>query len=342
VIINIAVLTFNDLYISLKNKSFFLVIFIPLFVFISMELVDKNDGKEQVFNIGLVSKENYDPDVLKSVTSAGHVINVKWLQGRFSGIDLLKSRVLDGVFVESEKSPGRMDLLVLNKESPQAQAILKLFSSLQKVEEGGYPYWIADVEQLQEGGIQKQSLPTWVLMLVLLVSFIIIPAQVAEEKEKKLLLALLQTPVSEIEWLLAKIISGTVLMLTALLLLHLSGEFGPVNLSSYIVFILVGSFCFSAFGVFLGFLCRNQASARTLGMIVYLPMLLPSALSDVSQKLTGVAPFLPSYQFYMPVRSILLYNGSINSVFYECIYLLLLGGLMFSLAYYLIKKRWLM
>ena len=132
-------------------------------------------------------------------------------------------------------------------------------------------------------------------MLVLLVSFIIMPAQVAEEKEKKLLLALLQTPMREIEWLIAKLLLGMILIVIAVLSLHLMGKFNLENALSYAAFMAVGSFCFSSYGIFLGFLCRNQASARTLGVIFYLPHLLPSALSDFSQKLTAIAPFLPSY-----------------------------------------------
>jgi ABC-2 type transport system permease protein len=179
-------------------------------------------------------------------------------------------------------------------------------------------------------------------MLVLLIGFIILPAQVAEEKEKKLLLALLQTPIHEVQWLIAKLILGMVLIFTAVLFLHLMGSFGLIHFFDYIVFIVAGSYCFSAYGVFLGFLCRNQASARTLGVIFYLPHLLPSAMSDVSQKLTAIAPLLPSYQLYKPLQSILLENGRIANMTFDWIYLVLLGSLMFYLSFLLMKKRWLM
>ena len=179
-------------------------------------------------------------------------------------------------------------------------------------------------------------------MLILLVSFIIMPAQVAEEKEKKLLLALLQTPMREIEWLIAKVLLGMILILTAVSFLHLFGAFDPGNLLSYVAFLLVGSFCFSSYGIFLGFLCRSQASARTLGVIFYLPHLLPSALSDFSQQLTSVAPFLPSYQLYEPIKSILLDGGDISNLSLELIYLLVVGLVTFIFSYLLMKKRWLM
>ena len=179
-------------------------------------------------------------------------------------------------------------------------------------------------------------------MVILLVGFIILPSQIAEEKEKKLLLGLLQTPIHEVQWLAAKLILGMILIIIATLLLHLLSNVWPVHALSYIGLILVGGFCFSAYGVFLGFLCRNQATARTLGVIVYLPHMLPSAMADVSQKLTAVAPFLPSYQLYEPLRSILLEDGTMANMSFDWIYLALLGAVMLSLAYVLMKKRWLM
>ncbi|MBQ0725666.1 MAG: hypothetical protein KBT50_00345, partial [Cycloclasticus sp.] len=90
------------------------------------------------------------------------------------------------------------------------------------------------------------------------------------------------------------------------------------------------------------FLCRTQASARTLGVIFFLPHLLPSAMADVSQKLTAIAPFLPSYQLFKPLQAILLENARVTDMAFEGGYLLLLGSLMFSLSYWLMKKRWLM
>jgi ABC-2 type transport system permease protein len=146
----------------------------------------------------------------------------------------------------------------------------------------------------------------------------------------------------EIEWLIAKLLLGMILIIMAVLVLHLLSQFDFENVLSYSAFIGAGSFCFSSYGIFLGFLCRNQASARTLGVIFYLPHLLPSALSDFSQKLTAIAPFLPSYKFYEPVKSILLEEGRISNLSPEWVYLLLVGLLTFFLAYLLMKKRWLM
>ena len=339
---NIITLTINDLAIAFKNKTIFLILFIPFFVFFSLKLVDGADADFKKINIGLIQKEQYAPVVLQAIKSADRVFTVSRVSDEEEGNRWLKEKKIDGLLLRSEKEQNSLVLVVLKKESLLTLTIVESFSSLQKAVEGGSINWISDIKPLQDSGIQKQTLPTWILMLVLLVSFIIMPAQVAEEKEKNLLLALLQTPMREIEWLIAKLFLGMILILIAVLFLHLLGKFDLGNGLSYVAFIGVGSFCFCSYGIFLGFLCRNQASARTLGVIFYLPHLLPSALSDFSKKLTVVAPFLPSYQFYEPIKSILLEEGNISNLSLEWIYLFIFGLLTFFFAYLLMKKRWLM
>ena len=339
---NIITLTLNDLAIALKNKTIYLILFIPFFVFVSLKLVDREDADLKKINIGLIQKEKYAPVILQTIESADKVFTVFRVSNAEEGKRWLKEKKIDGLLLISEKEQNSLVLVVIKKESVLTLSIVESFSALQKATEGKSISWFSDIKPLQEGGMEKQTLPTWILMLVLLVSFIIMPAQVAEEKEKKLLLALLQTPMREIEWLIAKLFLGMILILIAVLFLHLLGKFDTGNVLSYVAFIGVGSFCFSSYGILLGFLCRSQASARTLGVMFYLPHLLPSALSDFSQKLTVVAPFLPSYQFYEPIKSILIEEGSIANLSLEWIYLLLVGLLTFFFSYRLMKKRWLM
>jgi len=329
---NVLILTLNDLAISFKNKTIYLIIFIPFFVFFSLQLVDSEIAEIKNINIGLIKDEIYAPDILQAIKASPGVFSVYHAANEEESRKWLKEKKIDGLLLTSENKQNSLVLVVLKKEAFITLSIVESFAAIQKAVENKSTNWISEIRPLQEEGIQKQTLPTWILMLVLLVSFIIMPAQVAEEKEKKLLLALLQTPIREIEWLIAKLFLGMILILIAVLSLHLLGRFKIENAMSYAAFMVVGSFCFSSYGIFLGFLCRNQASARALGVIFYLPHLLPSALSDFSQKLTAISPFLPAYLFYEPVKSILLDDSKITTLYWELIYLLLVGLLTFIFA----------
>lgn len=339
---NIFILALNDFACSLRNKSFFLVFFIPIFIFVIFQLLDRNNSELSKFRIGLSHQISYAPKLMQALQSVEKNIEIVWVNTVEEGRLALKEHQVYAVLEPSEQKADQLVLVVLKKEAPQTLALSRLFSDMQNAAEKNNVIWIAEVKSLREGNIQKQTLPTWILMVVLLVGFIILPAQVAEEKEKKLLLALLQTPIHEIQWVLGKIILGISLSVVAVLLLQILNQVVPVNIFAYVAFIFVASFCFSAFGLFLGFLCRNQASARTLGIVFYLPSLVPVALSDFSKKLSGILAFVPSNQFYQPLQVVIFENGVSTSLIYSWAYLFFLGVTFSGLSYFLIKKRWLM
>jgi ABC-2 type transport system permease protein len=341
---NIAILTVNDLAVAFKNKSLYLILFIPIFIFLAMTLVDAGDPGARKMNIGLLDNEKYPAAMVRGLRSADQAFAVSRLADEEAGKRWLKEKDGDGVLVPFGSEGESVALIVVERASLRTVAIVESVSELQRVLEGRSRNWIAEIRSLHEGAIQKQMLPTWILMLLLTVGFIVLPAQVAEEKEKKLLLGLLQTPIREVEWLLAKVCLGTILTCVAALLLQLLTrfDFDLAGASSYSAFLMIGGFSFSAFGVLVGFLCRTQASARTLGVLFYLPHLLPSALSDFSRQLNAVAPFIPSYPFYGPIKSILLEDASAFDFPVEWISLFGIGLLATFLSHRLMKNRWLM
>ena len=332
---NIITLTLNDLAIAIKNKTIFLIFFIPLFVFFTLKIVEPKNATFKQVNLGLTRGGDYNKDVLKSLKEQDKIFNLILVENTEDGKKQIKDKKLDGLLLDSK------ELIVLKKESLNTLTTLESLNALQQDAEGRKS-WIANVTAIQTTDLQKESLPTWILMMVLLVGFVIMPSQVAEEKEKKLLLSLLQTPMREIEWLMAKVLLGIILSSTSILLLHLMGTFKTGFNLNYIIMILFGSFCFSSYGIFLGFLCRNQASARILGVIFYLPHLLPSALSDFSSKMDVVAPILPSYHLYESIKLILFEQKTLLSLSLQSGYLLLTGLITFMISYLLMKKRWLM
>jgi len=341
---NVGILTLNDLATSLQNKSLYLALFIPLFVFVTLHLIDDDETYVQKINIGVLEQGQYPPALIPGLQSAGSVFEVSWLPDESAGKRWLRDRRGDGILVPRGTTGEDCNLIVLARASLQTAAIVENLAGLQRALEGRNRDWIAQIQPLQDKGMQAQMLPTWILMLVLLAGFIILPAQVAEEKEKRRLPGLLQTPIHEMEWLIAKVCFGTTLIVMAAIFLQLlTGlDFDLRGGLNYLAVLIVGGVCFSAFGILIGFLCRTQASARTLGVIFYLPNLLPSALADFSKSLNSVAPLLPSFQFYRPIKSILLEGDGLSDFPLELLVLVALGLVSLYLSHRLMKKRWLM
>ena len=332
----------NDLAVCFKNKSIYLLIFIPALISMSLRLVDNADGKLSKSKIGLVRSEQYPEAMIPSIQAADTLFAVDWVTNEDQGRSRLKDKSLDGVLLRSKNEFKGVDLLVFRKESIRTVAIIENLSTLQRIANGNMGNWVSEVTSIAAGGMEKESVPTWVLMLTLLVGFIVIPAQVAEEKEKKLLLGLLQTPMDEKEWLLAKFFMGIILVLSSVFLLHVFSEIGCENWLSYLTLLIVGALYFSSVGVLIGFLCRTQASARALGIVFYLPHLLPSALSDFSQKMKVVAHFVPSFQFYEPIKAVLLEGARASQFQFEMSCLIVAAAASCLASCFLLRKRWLM
>ena len=114
---NILVLSLNDLAIALKNKTLLLVLFIPLFVFISLNLVDGTDAQTAKIKIGLLESGAYPAQITQSIKAAEQSIEVTWLENKAQGLQLLKEHKINGVVTNNDADSGGLELLVLKKES---------------------------------------------------------------------------------------------------------------------------------------------------------------------------------------------------------------------------------
>ncbi len=332
---NLFFLVLNDLYFAFKNKGFHLILFIPFFIFVSERFLDKNKIEHGPLRVALLHDSALMSKISSFAKANEKLMTLIEVDTVIQGENLVKEREIDAFLSQN-------NLIVKQLESPKTLLVTQLFSKLQRTVENLGPDWIGSVQPLQKGHWRKQTLPTWILMLVLLVSLVILPAQVAEEKEKKIVLALLQTPINEFHWVCSKICLGFLLSSISVGILIFCNGMIPINLGLFFIFFTITNFCFSAFGIFLGFLCQNQSSARTLGFAFYLPLLLPSALGDFSKEFTAVANWVPSFPFYKNLP-FLLFDENIESFkMWPLIYLLTIGVLSFLLATRLIKSRWLL
>ncbi len=340
---NVIILLAHDLAVGIKNKTLYLILGIPLFVYVTLTFLDPADTSPVPATIALLESESYEPVLLDSIRRASGAFVVHGAPDETVAMRWLKDRRIDGILTPAGDTP-QLRLTVVRLASAETLNILQQLSILQDRAENNPPGWIAAVQALQAGSIRQQTLPTWVLMMVLLVSFIVLPAQVGEEKEKQLLTGWMQTPVRESDWLAAKLAYGMALILVSVVLLQwMSGTSAGTHGMRYLAMLVAGCFCFGSLGITIGLLCRNQASARTLGILCYLPLLLPAALSDMSRNMRNLAPWGLSYHFYEPVRSLLLEDGVSAACFTRSGASLVAIGLLACLvSHWLIRKRWLM
>lgn len=335
-------LVVHDLAVAFKNRSVYLIAAIPLLIFASLVWVDSSHGPRAKSRVGIVRDLAYPAAMIASLEAAPELFQVVRVRDASEGKTHLSEKLIDGLILPGDGKKSGGSLVVVRRESIQTIAILEGVNALQKALRGADVDWIESINPMNDGGIQQQSLPTWILMIALLVGFIILPTQVAEEKEKKQTLGLFQTPLDEHEWLMSKLLVGFILILGAASLFHILNLVPSKNWLGSLIFLGLGSFYVCSAGLLMSMFCKTQASARAFGLVLYLPHLLPSALADFSQKMNVLARFIPSYQFYEPMKTFLLIGGGIAPFYGEALLLLIGGGLCYTLACGLLKRRWLL
>src|SRR5665647_769885 len=128
---NIITLTINDLAIAYKNKTIFLIIFIPLFVFLSLKLVDNPSTENKKIKIGLIQNEKYNQLIIKNIELSDSLFTVYRVSNAEEGRNWLKEKRLDGLLLPAEKEQKGLILVVLEKGSLQTLSIVESFSALQ-------------------------------------------------------------------------------------------------------------------------------------------------------------------------------------------------------------------
>jgi ABC-2 type transport system permease protein len=336
---NALTLVKHDLAVAFKNKTFILLVCIPLFVFATLRLVDDESERTRAMPVGYLAGEGDQSAIRPALAQAEAYFSVRDVATREEGIELLENGTIRALLVKNET--GGMVALVTKRNSPDSVELVQRLQGLQIAATGDGRNWLVGIESLRSESASASSLPTWLLMVILIVAFFVLPAQVAEEKERQWLTGLLQTPMREEEWLFAKVVYGIFLSVVPAVALHVLGKTGVPGWQ-YGLTLALGSFCFGAAGVTLGLLCRNQATARTIGVICYLPLILPVALHDSSATLRKIAPFMPSFALYNPVQSLVDGSGASRLFPVEWAVLACLGLACVILSRRLLKVRWLM
>ena len=96
---NVLVLTRNDLAVSFKNKTVYLMVFIPLFVFFSLTVVDRPGGPAEGAKIGLIRGRTYAAGVLPSLEGARPSFIVSWLADEAEAKKQLRNKTVDAVLL---------------------------------------------------------------------------------------------------------------------------------------------------------------------------------------------------------------------------------------------------
>lgn len=125
------------------------------------------------------------------------------------------------------------------------------------------------------------SFPVWLLQIILTICLLQAAAAIADEKERQTLHSLLISPMSIMEYIMAKLIWFVIIGITAIFL-TIGITKAPIDLWYVLLFGVVGSITFGSLSLLIGLLAPTTLFARAIATVTYLIAALPLMVRDLS------------------------------------------------------------
>ena len=318
-----------------RNKTIIIVILLPLLASLFF-LIIEDAGLNKDFNIGLV--DDINSDFNSFVTSNIANINVY----NYDNIGRAESEIgdrIDGIIHIQAQNDFELYLNAANTNSyfflqNQLENIIDRYLGI----EPQYELQVNSVNQI-EGKLN--FLPIWLTITITMIGVLIISGNLAEEKENKTMDAIYITPANNLLFLIGKILSGVILStVTALIMLFINGFYRqPIkNILLVVLAIFLSSLVFNVIGLIIGAKSDSQSSARSIGTIIYFPLLFPTLIYNLSDFTEMIAKFFPTYYLFQVINNLLSVSVNYNKVWYNLSILMIFGVVLSSILFYVFKR----
>jgi len=162
---------------------------------------------------------------------------------------------------------------------------------------------------------------------------------ISSEKEKKTLDALLLTSVTEKDFLISKIVWGSLLMIGNVGILLAFNEGLSGNIPALALVMITGMLASISTGIFIAMLAPTQSVASMLSTFVLLVMILSSSLSEVNEKLERIVSFLPSYHLAEGFKKTALFDKGFSFIWHHSLIMFVWAAVFMTLSFLLLNKR---
>jgi len=324
----------KDMKEFLRNKTIIIVIILPLLASLFF-LIIEDAGLNKQFNIGIVEENNSFSNYINE--NIANINPIRYQKVEEANKEIGK-RVAGVVHIQGQKDFE----LYLNAGNTSSYFFLQ--NQLENLIERylniplQFNLKVTAVNRI-EGKLG--FLPIWLTITITMIGVLIISGNLAEEKENKTMDAVYITPASNLLFLTGKILSGVILStITALIMLFINGFYRqPLkNIITVFIAIFLASLVFNLIGLIIGAKSDSQSAARSIGTIVYFPLLFPTLIYNLSDFTEILAKFFPTYYLFQIVNNLLSIDANFSLIWYNLFILLVFAVILASILFYVFKR----
>lgn len=325
----------KDLQESLVNRAILISVLLPIAASLLFTALDAAQVPQE-FALAVFEEEpgfsrfvsehimNFSAEPVESVTDGQQMVT----RGEVDALVVVTGPTDYLVFLDAAK-PVKFYALMQN-----TRLLVELYVDVD-------PGYFLEFVPLQEADVSQSLLPIWMTITMTMIGVMVVSGIVAEEKDTKTLDAVLTAPMNRWEILWGKTLFGVLLCVaTVVLMAALNGVLfrGPAVGLPLLVIVVLSSICFTALGVCIGIAAESQSAARSIGTIVYLPLLFPTLIYDLSPFTQRLAAVVPTFYAYRGMEKLLYYGLGWREIALDLAVIAGFTLLFAGLSYYWFKK----
>lgn len=322
----------KDVTLTLRESFFMFMIIMPVIVVLVLNIALGSMGTTAptmaVYGDSeIVSLLEEEPSVKISTLSSEQEVRDKVLQGEYdAGLIITSSGpkvVISGESLLNERITIAATLVNVYRESAGVQDVVTVNTN---------------VIGTEEYSLQARLIPFMVIMATI-IGGLIISASLIEEREKKTLNAVLVTPITPLEVILAKTLFGLFLgLILGVLMLVLSNAFiGGIHLVLF--FLVLGTLFTVGLGLIAGVVMKDITDLIARMKIFNIVLLFPALVLFFPRIPQWIGKFFPTYYFIHPILAITQDGATWADVWWEAAVLIVIDILVLFLASRVLRVR---
>lgn len=292
----------------LAGKAWITALLLPLFVTFLFTTVYR-DTEQQQFRIGIIA----NPDAILKPLLDNSGFKITQYPNLPIAQNALEQDEVDGV-IYSQDSPNRFVFLAKGSKASQSAAIVTALNAafIRVYSKESLPSIDLKTTVPTIQNLSSLALPLWLIQIILTLCLLQSTANIAEEKSKHTLHAILVSPAKLLDYCAAKILWNTLLGLASVLLTTwlTRASYNPVYLIS---FTTLGCLVYTSAALFIGLVSPHPLMARTLSTTFYLISALPLMLKDSHLAWRNLLNFLPTFSIVQGLERAVLQQPWQNS-----------------------------
>jgi len=327
----------KDFIDGLRNWEIMIIVMIPIVISMLMGFaISKNNVS--LPKIAILSETNQYTNIFPKLLFK-KIIKIK---NKKEGNKLLEKGKIDGIIVlpkNLNKKTSEIKVILDDSKASKSMMIKTIVEkSLNKYFEISLPVNLK-FEKYRGLTPKQRILPMFILMVIFMIGLTVIPKSISSEREKKTLDALILTPVTEGDFLISKLVWGSLLIIVnTYILLRLNDGMGG-NWLSLSVVILSAIIASIGIGIFIATVSPTESVASIVSTFVLLIMILSSSIGQISDKAKDFTSFLPSYHLTQGFQKTALFNKDLSFVWSNILVLLIWGIIFMGLSIFMLNKR---